>query len=149
LKGISPLIASVLLIAFTLGVAAVIGTWLASVSKTGTETVGGEFSRGVNCSGVILDIADAICHHTTNVTIMLHNLGSIPLTNPSFYMKTTNQTPCVSNQTDTIAGGDIKRYEINCTFPSGEILSFVRASALCEGTVSVYAEKSGFSESCS
>ncbi|MDI6825761.1 MAG: hypothetical protein QMD36_01035 [Candidatus Aenigmarchaeota archaeon] len=149
MKGISPLIASVLLIAFTLGVATIIGTWLASVSKTGTETVGGTFGKEVNCSGVVMDIVDALCHHTTNVTVMIHNIGSMPLTNPSFYMRTTNQTTCVSNQTDTIPGGIIKKYEINCSFPSGEILNFVRASALCGETVSIYAEKSAFSDSCS
>lgn len=149
MKGISPLIASVLLIAFTLGVAAIIGTWLASVSKTGTETVGGQFGKEVNCSGTVLDIVDALCHGTTNVTVMLQNKGSIPLTNSTFYMRTTNQTTCVNNQNDTIAAGGISKYEINCNFPSGEILNFVRASALCQGSVSIYTEKSAFSDSCS
>jgi len=149
LKGISPLIASVLLIAFTLGVATIIGSWLTSVSKTGTEKVGGQFGKEVNCSNVVLDIVDALCHDNTNVTVTLHNIGSRPLANPTFYIKTVNQTTCVSNQTDTLGGGGISKYEINCTFASGHILNFVRASALCEGVISIYAEKSDITDSCS
>lgn len=149
MKGISPLIASVLLIAFTLGVALIIGTWLTSVSKSSTETVGGQFGQEVNCSKVILDIVDALCHGTTNVTVTLQDIGSISLTNPTFYFKTTNQTVCVSNQTGTITGGGISKYEVNCSFPSGEALNFVRATALCQGTVSIYSEKSDFADSCS
>lgn len=103
----------------------------------------------VDCSKVVLDIVDALCHGTTNVTVTLQDIGSIPLTNPIFYFKTTNQTVCVSNQTDTITAGGITKYEINCNFPRVEVLNFVRVSALCGLTISIYAEKSDISDPCS
>jgi flagellin-like protein len=150
LKGISPLIASVLLIAFTLSVAAIIGGWLSSMSKTATDTVGGQLSQQVNCSKVTLDVIDALCHNNTNVTISLQDIGSIQLTNPSIYIRTTDQTACVSNQTGTISAGGISIYEINCSnFGTGKTLNFVRASTLCEGSISIYAEKKDFADSCS
>jgi hypothetical protein len=137
------------LIAFTLGVATIIGSWLTSVSKTGTEKVGGQFGAQTNCSYAVLDIIDALCHDTTNVTVTLHNLGSSSLTNPNFYFRTANQTVCTSNQNGTITSGGISKYEINCTFPSGHTLNFARASVLCQGTVSIYAEKSDITDACS
>lgn len=150
MKGISPLIASVLLIAFTLSVAAIIGSWLTSMTKTTTDTVGGELAKQVNCSKVTLDVIDALCHSTTNVTVSIQNIGPISLTNPSFYMRTTDQTACVSNQTDTIPGGGITKYEINCSNFAGvnRTLNYVRATTLCEGAISIYSEKKDFTDSC-
>jgi flagellin-like protein len=150
LKGISPLIASVLLIAFTLAVAAIIGSWLTSMTKTTTDTVGSQLSQQVNCSKVTLDIVDALCINNTYVIISLHNIGSLSLTTPSFYMRTSDQTTCVNSQNDTISGGTIKKYEINCTnFATNKTLNFVKATTLCEGAISISSEKKDFSDSCS
>jgi len=150
LKGISPLIASVLLIAFTLVAAAILGGWLTSMTKSSTDTVGSELAKQVNCSKITLDVIDALCHNNTNVTVSLHNIGSISLTNPSFYMRTDDQTACTSSQNETISGGGITKYEINCTnFGVNKTLNFIRATALCEGAISIYGEKKDLSDSCS
>lgn len=141
--------ASILLIAFTLAVATIVGSWLTSMTRTGTETTETGFSAQVNCSKVVLDVVDALCHDNTNVTISISNIGSLSLTNPSFYIRTTDQTTCTENQTDTIDPGGISSYEINCTnFGTGKTLDFVRVSTICEGVVSVYGEKSNIADSC-
>ena len=138
-----------MLIAFTLTVAGIIGGWLTSMTKTSSEIVGGELTSQINCSSKVLDV-DALCHNNTNVTVILQNIGSASLTNPSFYMKTTDQTACVSNQTGTISSGGFTQYEINCTnFGVNKTLNFVKATALCQGTVSISIEKKDFSDSCS
>lgn len=149
MKGISPLLSTVLLIAFTLTVATIIGSWLTSTMKTSTDTVGGQLASNVNCSSNIINL-DALCHNNTNVTVIVQNIGSASLTNPSFYMKTTDETACISNQTDTISVGGFAKYEINCTnFAVNKTLHYVKATALCQGAVSISIEKKDFTDSCS
>jgi hypothetical protein len=119
------------------------------MTKSSSETVGSELSAQVNCSSKVLDV-DALCHNNTNVTVVLQNIGSTSLTNPYFYIKTTDQTTCVSNQTGTVSGGGFVQYEINCTnFGVNKTLNFIKATALCQGTVSISIEKKDFSDSCS
>lgn len=151
MKGISPLIASVLLIAFTLAVATIIGSWLTSVSKTSTQQIGGQLTQQVNCTGNVLDIVDALCHDNTVVTITLQNMGDAALTSPSFYIRAQNQTySCTNSSTDTIAAGGISKFDIPCTnFPVNMTINYVRVTALCSGTVPVYTEKSDFTDACS
>ena len=73
MKGISPLLAGVLMIAFTLAVAAIIGSWLTSISRTGTSQVESGFATTVNCSKGGLDIVSI--PDATNIVIQ--NTGQI------------------------------------------------------------------------
>jgi flagellin-like protein len=149
LKGISPLIASVLLIAFTLAAATIIGAWMTSTMKSSTDTVGGQLTSNVNCSSNVINL-DVLCHNNNNVTVIVQNIGSASLTNPSFYMKTSDETTCISNQTDTISVGGFAKYEINCTnFAVNKTLNYVKVTALCQGVVSISIEKKDFTDSCS
>lgn len=50
MKGVSPLIATILLIAFTLSVAGIVSIWLTGFARTSTETVGKESSTQLICS---------------------------------------------------------------------------------------------------
>jgi len=150
MKGISPLLASVLLIAFTLAVATIVGSWLTTMTKTTSETVGAGMAAQANCSKSLLDIVDVSCHSNTNVTVAVQNAGSITLISPSFYFKTTDETTCTNSATATLSGGQISTFEINCSnFAVNKTLNFVRVTALCQGDVSVYMEKKDFSNFCS
>jgi len=50
MKGVSPLIATVLLIAFTISIAGIISIWLIGFSRTSSETIGSEAERQLICS---------------------------------------------------------------------------------------------------
>ena len=50
MKGVSPLVATVLLIAFTISVAGIISIWLISFSRTSSETIGSEAEKQLICS---------------------------------------------------------------------------------------------------
>ena len=76
MKGISPLLASVLLIAFTLAVAVVIGSWLTSISSQETSIVSDSLNKTVTCSKGVLDIVDI----PDNNTVIIQNSGQIDLT---------------------------------------------------------------------
>jgi flagellin-like protein len=90
-KGLSPLVATVMLIAITLGVSALLGSWFTSTIKIETETIGESAAKQINCTGAILDIADVICSSTNqSLKIALTNLGNIELYNFSTLVKINN-----------------------------------------------------------
>jgi flagellin-like protein len=75
MKGISPLIASILLIAFTLTVAVIIGGWLTSISSQQTSNIGGTANQTVTCSKAVI----AIVSVPNNNTVIIQNQGQIDL----------------------------------------------------------------------
>jgi flagellin-like protein len=75
MKGISPLMASVLLIAFTLAVAVVVGSWLTSMSSQQANTVGKTANETVTCAKGVLDIVTI----PSNTTVIIQNAGQIDL----------------------------------------------------------------------
>ncbi len=56
MKGISPLVAVVLLIAFTVIVGGIIATWVTTFTKTQTGTVERSVGGTVECTGVYIDV---------------------------------------------------------------------------------------------
>jgi len=56
MKGITPLMATVLLVAFTLAVAAIIGGWLTSISRTETAMIESGLSTQIECTKALIDI---------------------------------------------------------------------------------------------
>jgi len=65
MKGISPLIATVLLIAFTLSVAGLLGGWFSGLTKTQTEVIEKSSEETMNCTGSLLTIVSVLCGNTT------------------------------------------------------------------------------------
>ena len=119
-KGISPLIAGVLMIAFTLAVAAIVSGFLTSVAKTGTTQISTGFALQVNCTKAALDIIDASCINTAstsaNVTVALANVGPVALTAPQFYARSSAGQICtVITFTDSLSPGGARVYRLNCT----------------------------------
>lgn len=87
-KGLSPLVATVMLIAITLATSALLGSWFTSTIKIQTETIGESAIRQINCTGAILDIVDVICSGSNqSLKIALTNLGDIELYNFSTLAK--------------------------------------------------------------
>ncbi len=84
-KGVSALIASVLLIAFTVSVAMIIMGWFSSFTRTTTENISGGTQSAVACSSGVVQI-DKIYIITTagsnygKATIVAKNMGQIDLT---------------------------------------------------------------------
>jgi flagellin-like protein len=90
-KGLSPLVATVMLIAITLGVSALLGSWFTSTIKIETEIIGESATRQINCTSALLDIVDVICSSTNqSLKIALTNMGSIELYNFSTLVKINN-----------------------------------------------------------
>ena len=82
-KGITPLLATVILIALTLTVAALLGSWFASLTSTQTNIIEEDITTQINCSSAVLEITDITCSgNNDSIKIMITNLGhDIPLYN--------------------------------------------------------------------
>ncbi len=139
MKGISPLIASVLLIAFTIAIAGVISGWMSGLTKTTTEAAG----RGAKCPGAGLEIISTSCSSNI-VKITTMNSGSVDLTN--FVALVTDQagTTTTNNTqyTGTLSPGS--SVQLFVTVPNAGRISRARVSAgSCPGTYGEQTNASG------
>jgi FlaG/FlaF family flagellin (archaellin) len=75
MKGISTFLATILLIAFTLTVAVIIGSWLTSMSSQQSSIVGVSVNQTVTCSKGVLSIVTI----PSNTTVIIQNQGQIDL----------------------------------------------------------------------
>jgi flagellin-like protein len=92
-KGISPLIATVLLIAFTVSVAGMISVWLTSFTKTSTDVVGTQANTQIICSNGQIDL-QSVNYCSTNKYLSgdVSNPSTIALGNISLQILYSNGT---------------------------------------------------------
>lgn len=101
-KGISPLIASVLLIAFTVVTAGLIAVWLTNFSRTTTTTIQQQSDIELICSygGISLSNLN-YCSSTSRLTGNIENTGTINLGNISLQIIYSTSSPridlCIAN----------------------------------------------------
>jgi len=80
MKGLSPIIATVMLIALTLSIVAILATWFSSLTKSQQENIESGSARLVNCTTANLDLVGVICSNTTKqLQIAVNNLGQVDL----------------------------------------------------------------------
>lgn len=90
-KGVSPLVATVLLIAFTVAVAGVVSTWLTGFTTTSTTTIGETATTELICSYGHVAVSDLI-YCSNRIAGVITNTGSITLGNITLQELFTNQT---------------------------------------------------------
>ena len=105
-KGISPLIAAVLLIAFTMAVAAILTAWVTSFTQRTTEDVGNTSEQLVSCSFAGLSIYDAILGTDDSMTISMANTGTKDLNGVSVVIFHSNGTT-YSDTVDALESGNV------------------------------------------
>ncbi|MDY6769444.1 MAG: archaellin/type IV pilin N-terminal domain-containing protein [Candidatus Nanohaloarchaea archaeon] len=81
-KGVSPLIAAVLLIAFTMAVAAILTAWVTTFTQEQTAELGNKSAKQIDCSFGQLEIFDTTSD-TTWVTVAITNTGTVDFNNTS------------------------------------------------------------------
>lgn len=90
-KAISPLMATIILVAITLAVSALLGSWFTSMTKTETEIIEKGAKQIINCSNALLDIVDVICSNTSQeLKISINNIGQLELYSFSVFAKINN-----------------------------------------------------------
>ena len=107
--------ATVLLVAFTLAVAALVGGWLTSMSRTETESIESGFSTTVNCTKASIDIVDV-----NTDDIIIANVGPVDLSGDFAVVCGTNVNTS-AGASATLAQGDILKITAdNCAASSGD-----------------------------
>jgi flagellin-like protein len=79
-KGISPLIAVVLLIVATIAIATLIINWMSDYTKETTAAVGNTSSVAVECSSASIDIIENFGGTGNGITAVVQNTGLVDLT---------------------------------------------------------------------
>ncbi|MCK5299705.1 MAG: hypothetical protein KAJ54_00985 [Candidatus Aenigmarchaeota archaeon] len=108
-KAVSPLIASVLLIVFVIGISTIILSWLTSYTKDATDDASTKSDGLVSCTGGIIGIqriyfmnaSDTDGEINQTIKIIINNEGSIPVDITQIML--TNRT------------GDTCEFDINAT----------------------------------
>jgi flagellin-like protein len=134
MKGISAIIASVLLIAFTVAVGGILSVWSTTLTTTQTQTVGNQTGGQIVCSpALIIDEARA----TTNVglNITYHNAGNQVITNVKVWARNTTGG-ISSTPTSNLASGEMN---LTAVIISGTI-DLARVTGTCANVVAVSAE---------
>ncbi len=79
-KGLSPLVATVLLVAFTMAVAIILSNWVLDYSRTQTQTLNEKGSKQVGCSSAWLAFETPVYNSTIKkFSTEVINQGNVPL----------------------------------------------------------------------
>lgn len=86
MKGISPFIATVLLIAFTIGIGAMMGPWISRLAQENSENVAERTKTDIDCQDGSVKIVDTsiLCEFTApydKLNFTIQNTGGIDLYN--------------------------------------------------------------------
>ncbi len=152
-KAISPLIAAVLLIAFTMAVAGILVSWMTGFTKTETTYVGDKSDNQIVCTYALMDATKSDVSYnfsgtssTINVTVLnsgeesLYNFTLIAKTDSNIYtFVPTNQ---YSKTNPLKPGGATKLLGVNqSTAPSSsETLKKLKIRALCKDDYAIIHE---------
>lgn len=130
MKGLSPLIAEVLLIAFVITVGTIIATWVTSYSRTTVKKVNKQSNIELTCSyGSISFSTQPLCNETTEtISGFVKNNGNVDLGNIRLQIIYKNSSFSVFNLTDALSPGEIYSFNVSVDCSS---LSMIRVITNC------------------
>ncbi len=114
-KGISPLIAAVLLIVFTIGISTIIMSWINTYTKDTTSEASRNTQDLLDCASTNVNILDVYILGPTSVKVIARNTGMKPIMIKEGYVWDTNGTRCILNFTTSMIDGGISFDLINTT----------------------------------
>lgn len=117
-KGISPLIAAVLLIAFTVAIATVIMGWMSTTTRTTTGTITTQTETVVDCSDASVQIKHVYSSNAATDGIFVCNTGFKTLEVDGVIYSTAGAT-CDGTAVNISAGACDKVVAASCTITSG------------------------------
>lgn len=141
MKGISPLISAVLLIAFTVAVAGIVSIFFTSFTKSTTGSVSSQGGALIACSGSQPTV-DLVRYNSTNVSwiiVTYTNPGSVQLISVAAYITLTNattfqvSTTLVSSTLNSYASGSFN-VSSGISSGSGGAPTEVRIVGVCSTT---------------
>ena len=112
MKGISPLVAAVLLIAVTMSIAGVLAYW---ASQFVTKSLPGVNESTTQCRFVNFIIYNCLYNSTTgNLTVTLNNIQTVEVKNLMVYLSFLNGTMSSGTKlNETLASGEFRSYVLS------------------------------------
>ncbi len=114
MKGVSPLIAAVLLIVFTVAIGAVVLNWMTSYTQGTTERAGTDTSSTIDCAKQILSIEN-VSKSNGQVTVRIENLGSASAELTNLYVYDDLGNSCEATISETLPAGGFKIFKAPTT----------------------------------
>ena len=137
-KGISPLIAAVLLIAFTVALSTIIMGWMSSMTRETTTSVSGKVGSTLDCSNAAVSIKHIYISNGTgtndaNVTISIANSGYYAIQTTGAFYK-SDGTSCVNTTQTNLTTGQVGKIIIhNCPNTNTATFGSVIVNTQCGG----------------
>ena len=142
-KGISPLIAAVLLIAFTVAIATLVMGWFSTLTRSTTATVSNKTTDAVACSNAGIGIDDVYIRLNateSDARVIVKNTGftSITVTSLQVY-NTTGHNFSTGFGTGTLAAGAVAVYNISLArIPTCATFSKAVVTSNCGGVADTF-----------
>jgi flagellin-like protein len=122
-KAISPMIATILLIAFTVAIGGIISVWMTGYTRTTGASVSGATENMTACLGTYPDVISV-----TSTAILIHNPGSEEITNLTCYFG--NGTNVTNISTSILSPGGIASAPCNHSATETSVI----CTAKCKGS---------------
>lgn len=132
MKGISPMIATVLLLAFTVAVGAILSVWFTSLTTTQTSNLENRTSGVIKCSGAL--VIDEVKVPTTTGTVLnvtYLNYGQYSVSSINIEIVNASSVTSEAGDTSTLSPGAMGIHAFN--FTAGLPISRIRVRGICEG----------------
>lgn len=146
-KGISPLIATVILIAFVIAVAGILSTFFTGFTKEQKAGVESKATTIIDCSVATMDLDNvAVSVNPTNFSLVVSNTGQEELSGLKvIFFNSTYAGTCMTSGNPTLTVGETKTItNSSCTeMPVGPITKIQVTTTTCAGVKSELTNSSG------
>jgi flagellin-like protein len=130
MKGISAIIATVLLVAFAVAIAGIVSVWSTTLTTSQTKTIGNQ-SKGQTVCTASITIDQAKIYNNSNVTVTYHNIGNQVITNIKVFA--TSNLGINSTSAPNLGAGEMNITTVNIT---GNVY-LIRATGTCASSIIV------------
>jgi len=119
-KGISPLIAEVLLIGFTVAVASLVILWATGFTRTTTSKIGSQAEIQAVCMNAGIDFFGTVIYNTSSQILSgyVKNTGNVPLGNISFQVIYSTSISNFPNQISELLPQNIQYFSLSGITPN-------------------------------
>lgn len=139
LKCISPLVAEVLLIGFTVAIASIVILWATSFTRTTTSTIGSQANIQTYCMNSGIDFYGTITYNSTSKSISgyVKNTGNVPLGNISFQVIYPTSSLNFPNQISELLPQNIQYFSLSPVDPGFSILTVYTNCTTPQGSAKI------------
>ena len=140
MKGISAVIATVLLVAFTVAVAGILSVWSTTLTTTQTQTVSNQTGGQALCSPALILDEVKVTSGGGGVNVTYRNAGNQIITSVKVWARTVSGIYTNTSFVPNLAAGESAVTGVPLTGGTANTTDLVRVTGTCASNVQVSAE---------